>query len=84
MIKINKQKLKHLDYKVQITPWLKEGISQEVMNNANIGYYPGEDQITIPHFDQNGRFIGLRGRTVVAADAELYGKYRPVKINGLI
>ena len=76
--------LKHLNYKIKITPWLNEGISQEALNNANIGYYPGEDQITIPHFDKNGRFIGLRGRTVVAADAELYGKYRPVKIHGLI
>ena len=76
--------LGNLNYRVKIHPWLKEGISQEVITNNVIGYYPGGDQITIPHFDQNGRFIGLRGRTVVKDDAELYGKYRPVRINNLI
>ena len=45
-----------------------------------IGFFPGGDQITIPHFDQNSRFIGLRG-TLCAEDAEKYGKYRPLKIN---
>ena len=76
--------LEHLNYKVKIHPWLKEGISQEVITNNIIGYYPGGDQITIPHFDQNGRFIGLRGRTIVKDEAKLYGKYRPVRINNLI
>ena len=45
-----------------------------------IGFYPGGDQITIPHFDADGRFIGLRGRTLCKEEGELYGKYRPVKI----
>lgn len=45
-----------------------------------IGFYPGGDQITIPHFDVNGRFIGLRGRTLCKEEGEKYGKYRPVKI----
>ena len=49
-----------------------------------IGYYPGADQITIPHFDIDGRFIGLRGRTLCDSEAELYGKYRPVLVNGII
>ena len=53
-----------------------------MLNHAKIGYYPGEAQITIPHFDKDGRFIGLRGRTMVAEDAERYGKYRPIKVNG--
>ena len=46
-----------------------------------IGFYPGGDQITIPHFDANGRFIGLRGRTMCVEEGEKYGKYRPVVIN---
>lgn len=45
-----------------------------------IGFYPGGDQITIPHFDANGRFIGLRGRTLCKEEGERYGKYRPIKI----
>ena len=73
--------LNRLNYNVKITPWLREGISQEAMEAAVIGFFPGGDQITIPHFDANGRFIGLRGRTLCKEDAEKYGKYRPLIIN---
>ncbi len=77
----NSDILKRLNYTVKISPWLREGISQEAMNQAKIGFFPGGDQITIPHFDQDGRFIGLRGRTLCKDDAERYGKYRPLIIN---
>ena len=77
----NSNILNNLNYKVKIKPWLDEGITQEVIEHARIGFFPGGDQITIPHFDQNNRFIGLRGRTLCAEDAEKYGKYRPLKIN---
>lgn len=73
--------LDRLNYNIKIIPWLNEGISQDVINKAHIGFYPGADQITIPHYDINGRFIGLRGRTMCKDEAELYGKYRPMKIN---
>lgn len=73
--------LNRLNYNIKIVPWLDEGISQEVINKARIGFYPGADQITIPHYDINGRFVGLRGRTMCKDEAELYGKYRPIKIN---
>ena len=72
--------LNRLNYSVKISPWLKEGISQEAINNAHVGFFPGGDQITIPHYDAEGRFIGLRGRTLCKEEGELYGKYRPVKI----
>ena len=73
--------LDRLNYNVKILPWLKEGIRQEVMDNARIGYYPATAQITIPHFDVNGRFVGLRGRSLCQPDIDLYGKYRPITIN---
>jgi hypothetical protein len=76
--------LSRFNYNVKITPWLKEGISQEALEQAKIGYYVGGDQITIPHFDKDNRFIGLRGRTVCAEEGERFGKYRPLKINGLL
>lgn len=76
--------LERFNYDIKITPWLNEGISQQVLDHAEIGFYPGGDQITIPHFDKNGRFIGLRGRTVVKEEAERYGKYRPLKVNGVM
>lgn len=72
--------LSRMNYKLILEPWLKEGISQEMLDSATIGYYPGGDQITIPHFDKDGRFVGLRGRTMCKAEAELFGKYRPLKV----
>lgn len=72
--------LKYLNYKVKIGPWLKDGIGQQAMDNAHIGFFPGGDQITIPHYDINNRFIGLRGRSLSKEDAEKYGKYRPLKV----
>jgi hypothetical protein len=73
--------LTRFNYDVAITPWLEEDITQEVIRHNRIGFYPGGDQITIPHFDEHGRFIGLRGRTLSKEEGELYGKYRPLKIN---
>lgn len=73
--------LDRLNYRLKIGPWLNEGISQEALDNACIGFFPGTDQITIPHFDKDGRFVGLRGRTLCKEEADKYGKYRPMKIN---
>lgn len=72
--------LDKMNYNIEITPWLQEGISQEVIQKAKIGYYPGSDMITIPHFDPEGRFVGLRGRALACDDVEKYGKYRPVRV----
>ena len=77
----DKSILERFNYEVKIGPWLREGISQAAIEQAQIGYYPGGDQITIPHFDKDGRFIGLRGRTLCADEGERFGKYRPMKIN---
>lgn len=74
--------LSRLNYNVEITPWLAEDITQEVLDKTGIGYFPGNDMITIPHFDMNNRFIGLRGRALAQDDVERYGKYRPMKIMG--
>lgn len=73
--------LSRFNYSLKIAPWLNEGITQEVIDYANIGYYLGGDQITIPHYDAVGRFVGLRGRTVCQDEGERYGKYRPLNIN---
>ena len=73
--------LERFNYQVRIGPWLREGIIQAAIDQARIGFYPGGDQITIPHFDANDRFVGLRGRTLCKEEAEKYGKYRPIKIN---
>ena len=74
--------LSRFNYNVKIGPWLDEGMTQDVLTKATIGFYPGGDQITIPHFDKDGRFVGLRGRALNKEEAERFGKYRPLKING--
>lgn len=76
--------LSRFNYKIKIAPWIKENISQEVIEKAKIGFYPGGDQITIPHFDADGRFIGVRGRALCQQECELYGKYRPLKVNQIL
>lgn len=73
--------LNRFNYDVMLTGWIEEGITPEVMRANKIGYYAGGNQITIPHFDRDGRLIGLRGRALAADDAERFGKYRPLKVN---
>lgn len=77
----DKSILNNLNYNLRIKPWLDEGITQKVIEHAQIGYYLGGDQISIPHFDINGNFIGLRGRSLCQEDCDRYGKYRPLIIN---
>ena len=77
----NQNILNIFNYKVKIIPWLRDGIAQTALDYAKIGYYAGNYQITIPHYDINNRLIGLRGRTLSIEDAEKYGKYRPLYIN---
>ena len=64
-----------------IKPWEREGISRQVIETAKIGYYPGGGQITIPHYDQNNRLVGIRGRYLGKEEAEMFGKYRPLYVN---
>ena len=71
--------LNNLSYPL-IADWIDEGISREVLRANLIGYYPSGEQITIPHFDIDGRFVGLRGRALCNDDAERYGKYRPLMV----
>lgn len=67
--------------KIKIQPWIDEGIKQGVMTKNKIMYYPGQDQIVIPHYDIDGRFIGLRGRFLGEEESKQYGKYRPLRVN---
>ena len=65
----------------RIMDWENEGIASEICRANLIGYYPGGEQITIPHFDINNRLIGIRGRALSDDIAERYGKYRPLMVN---
>lgn len=67
--------------KPRIEPWLKEGISQEVMNLHNIAYNPKSCGIVIPHYNIDGELIGIRERTLIKSE-ESKGKYKPSILNG--
>ena len=71
--------LKHLPRPI-ITPWVKEGITKEAMDIAEICYDPKNCGIVIPHRDINNNLVGVRERTLIAEQAEMYGKYMPAKI----
>jgi hypothetical protein len=90
-IDINTQKITLKEYdgyflknlpSVCIEPWLKEGITKEVMNHAEIKFDPLNQGIVIPHRDINNRLIGISERTLIQEQAEMYGKYMPARISG--
>ena len=60
--------------------WLRDGITPKAMDKFHIGFSLGQNKIIIPHFDIEGRLIGIRGRALDKKEAETYGKYRPLQI----
>ncbi len=64
--------------------WLKDGIKPDVMDKFNIKFSYGENKIIIPHYDINGKLIGIRGRALEKDEIENYGKYRPVQIGDVL
>ena len=64
--------------------WAREGISEEAMKKFHIGYYMYRNKITIPHYDIDGRLIGIRGRTLEPEEEELYGKYMPLMVENTL
>lgn len=75
--------LNNLDI-LPIETWEQEGITYEILQKFNIRYYPKDCKIVIPHYDINNNLIGIRGRTLIQEEGELYGKYMPLKINGTL
>ena len=71
--------LKYLP-KPKIEPWLKEGITQEAMNNAEIAFDPVNWGIVIPHRDPADNLLGVRERTLIKEE-EVNGKYKPAILN---
>lgn len=67
----------------KIIPWLKEKISQEVIDKYGICYDPRNQGIVIPHYDINIHLIGVRERTLIQEE-EAKGKYKPAIINGIM
>lgn len=64
--------------------WLNDGISKEAMDRFNIRYSIPQNKIIIPHYDINGRLVGIRGRALNTEEVEKYGKYMPVQVEDIM
>lgn len=64
--------------------WAREGISEETMRKFHISYYNYRNKIVIPHYDIDGRLIGIRGRALEPDEEKLYGKYMPLKVENTL
>lgn len=70
-------------YTFNPTPeWLNDGISEEVMKRFNILYDIKENKVIIPHYNEKGELIGIRGRALNQESVEAGIKYMPVEIEG--
>lgn len=68
--------------KIYPKSWIDEGITVPTMMKYGIKYYPVGERIVIPHYNENGQLIGIRGRALVKEEAETYGKYSPIRMCG--
>lgn len=64
--------------------WLKDGIKIPSMKKYNIKYDIVNNQIIIPHYDSNGRLIGVRGRNLNKDLVEAGKKYMPIYYEGKV
>lgn len=60
--------------------WLNDGITKEAMDAFDISYSIAHNKIIIPHYDIEGRLVGIRGRALNDWEVENIGKYAPIHI----
>lgn len=63
--------------------WLNDGISKLAMDKFNISYSISQNKIIIPHYDIDGRLVGIRGRTLNEWEIDNVGKYAPIQVEGV-
>ena len=63
--------------------WLNDGISRFAMDKFNISYSISQNKIIIPHYDIDGRLVGIRGRALNEWEVENVGKYAPIQVEGI-
>ena len=59
--------------------WLRENISPEAMRQFDIKFSISQNKIIIPHYDINGKLVGIRARAIEKEDVER-GKYMPILV----
>ena len=63
--------------------WLEDGITKEAMETFNISYSISQNKIIIPHYDIDGRLVGIRGRALNDWEVENVGKYAPIRVENV-
>lgn len=63
--------------------WIEEGIKEEVLKEFNVKFYFNQLKAIIPHYDVDGRLIGIRGRNFLQHEVDAGKKYMPITIQGL-
>lgn len=63
--------------------WLQEGLTKEAQRHFNIRFSYLQNQIIIPHYDIDGRLVGIRSRAIEKEDLK-YGKYHPAQIGSVM
>ena len=63
--------------------WLNDGISELAMDKFNISYSISQNKIIIPHYDIDGRLVGIRGRALNEWEVENVGKYAPIRVENV-
>lgn len=74
-----------LEYWPKASPeeWIQEHISEEVMDRYGIRVDSATRKIIIPHRDDNGNLVGIRGRAYDLEELQR-AKYAPVYLNGVL
>lgn len=68
---------------LRILEWEKEFITYDTLLKFNIKYDGSQHKIIIPHYNENNKLIGIRGRAILKEDIAR-GKYAPVIYNTVL
>lgn len=74
---INKSVLNSF-YKFYHKSWIEDGISVETMKKFDIRYSIMMNKIIIPHYDMDGKLLGVRGRALEQDEIDAGKKYMPI------
>ena len=78
----NESILNYFDANTFYQGWIDEGISIASMKKFNIRWYEVEKHVIIPHYDIEGRLVGIRRRSLKPEDSK--NKYMPEFLEGKI
>lgn len=60
--------------------WIEDGISPSAMERYDIRIDVANSKIVIPHYNIEGKLIGIRGRALDQEEIDIFGKYAPIKL----